>query len=102
MENLLNNIKCPNCKSEFENYPIILNCGHTICKNCLPVDQSLNSTECPIDKVQTEDTNNLKENKIIKRILSILKLRSMNYLSLTKLSFSYCYDCKMFISNFSS
>jgi hypothetical protein len=102
MENLLNNIKCPNCKSEFENYPIILNCGHTICKNCLPVDQSLNSTECPIDKVQTEDTNNLKENKIIKRILSILKLRSMNYLSLTKLSFSYCYNCKMFLSNFSS
>ena len=105
MENLLNKIKCPNCKSKFEdnkNYPIILNCGHTICINCLPIDQTSNSTECPIDKVQTEDTNNLKENKIIKRILSILKLRSMNYLSLTKLSFSYCYNCKMFLSNFSS
>ena len=105
MENLLNKIKCPNCKSKFEdnkNYPIILNCGHTICKNCLPNVQTLNSTECPIDKVQTEDTNNLKENKIIIRILSILKLRTMNYLSLTKLSFSYCKNCKIFISNFSS
>lgn len=105
MENLLNKIKCPNCKSKFEdnkNYPIILNCGHTICINCLSIDQTSNSTECPIDKVQTEDTNNLKENKIIKRILSILELRTMNYLSLTNLSFSYCYNCKMFLSNFSS
>ena len=67
MENLLNKIKCPNCKRKFEdnkNYPIILNCGHTICKTWLLGILNINSNKkCPFDKSDLH-SNNINEYKI--------------------------------------
>ena len=81
---------------------IILNCGHTLCKECLLDMIKRGRKTCPSDnKIINIDENNLIENKIIKTIIELLKI-TINIKSLSKLYFYYCSTCQQFISSFSA
>ena len=56
---LLESITCPICQVEFNlttRKPLILNCGHTICLECLQKIENPNGITCPFDR-QTFKTN---------------------------------------------
>ena len=81
---------------------IILNCGHTICKQCLLDMINRGRKTCPSDnQIINIDENNLIENKIIKITIELLKIE-INIKSLANLYFYYCSTCQQFISSFSS
>ena len=94
-------ISCQICNELFyshqEKIPIVLNCGHTLCKHCLDNILKKGREKCPIDN-QTEINivkNHLIENKIIKQTIELLSLK-IDIKSLSYLDFYYCFDCDQF------
>jgi hypothetical protein len=52
LENFAIQLECQICFEDFDNWekkPIVLDCGHTICQNCLK-SIVLSSRRCPFDK----------------------------------------------------
>ncbi len=99
-------ISCQICNEQFysnkEKIPIVLNCGHTLCKECLNNILKKGREKCPIDN-NTEikiEKNHLIENIIIKKTIELLSMK-IDIKSLSKLDFYYCFNCDIFLSSIS-
>ena len=99
-------ISCQICVEEFyskkEKIPIVLNCGHTICKQCLDNNLKKGREKCPIDNQTKIEIvkNKLIENKIIKKTIELLSMK-IDIKSLSNLNFYYCLNCDEFFSSIS-
>ena len=107
-KNFLENgvISCQICVEEFyskqEKIPIVLNCGHTLCKQCLDNNLKKGREKCPIDNQTKIEIvkNKLIENKIFKKTIELLSMK-IDIKSLSNLDFYYCLNCDQFFSSIS-
>ncbi|OMJ72053.1 hypothetical protein SteCoe_29584 [Stentor coeruleus] len=73
MESVIECIVCLEHYNSFEKLPLILTCGHTLCKECiLRMNSGCLSIKCPIDrKIETKNSKQLTVNYAILQILNL-------------------------------
>ena len=79
MNNLFQELKCPNCKNFFdsaEHLPLVITqCGHNICKECFDKKKIY---ICAIDNKRIDSTS-LPSNNVLADLISTLPLSAMNF-----------------------
>ena len=94
-----NLFQCPICLEFYDDknnkLPMILNCGHTICKMCLEPILKKEKKKCP------NCNEEIKFNNINTRINVFTKFYLLNSFLDFPLKFKYCVQCKKFITNYS-
>lgn len=79
MNNLFQELKCPNCKNFFnsaENLPLVITqCGHNICKECFDKKKIY---ICAVDNKRIDSTA-LPANNVLADLISTLPLSTMNF-----------------------
>lgn len=92
---------CPVCM-ETLNEPMLLECSHIICKGCLDEMFENKKNFCPICKQPVDKDKIIKPELIyiIIKFYNLLKSCTDVFLNYP-LSFKYCVDCKVFITNYS-
>lgn len=98
---------CQVCQEKYklneEKNPLCLECGHSLCKQCLNNIITRQNLHCPFDSKQITNTfiDAFIRNKIIEKAVKISSEFNLKCKNLTKLEFFYCYKCDKFLSCFS-
>ena len=98
---------CQVCQEKYkindEKNPLCLECGHSLCKQCLNDIITRQNLHCPFDSKQITNTfiDAFIRNKIIEKAVKISSEFNLKCKNLTKLEFFYCYKCDKFLSCFS-
>ena len=98
---------CQVCQEKYklndEKIPLCLECGHSLCKQCLNDIISRQNLHCPFDSKQITNTfiDAFIRNKIIEKAVKISSEFNLKCKNLTKLEFFYCYKCDKFLSCYS-
>ena len=98
---------CGVCQEKYglneEKNPLCLECGHSLCKQCLNNIITRQNLHCPFDSKQITNTfiDAFIRNKIIEKAVKISSEFNLKCKNLTKLEFFYCYKCDKFLSCYS-
>ena len=98
---------CQVCQEKYklndEKIPLCLECGHSLCKQCLNDIITRQNLHCPFDSKQITNTfiDAFIRNKIIEKAVKISSEFNLKCKNLTKLEFFYCYKCDKFLSCYS-
>ena len=98
---------CQVCQEKYklneEKNPLCLECGHSLCKQCLNNIITRQNLHCPFDSKQITNTfiDAFIRNKIIEKAVKISSEFNLKCKNLTKLEFFYCYKCDKFLSCYS-
>ena len=101
MESVIECIVCLESYNSFDKAPIILNCGHTLCKDCIiKMSQNGLSIRCPIDrKIEVKNLKQLSINYAILQMLNVQKNGTPSKESCIIHSFPITMICKTCSSN---